>query len=400
MSFVAANDKLLVLAGRDKVFVASLESLSRETTAIDISEARPVPVPSATTNSPSPKKVSVVCLTISTDSKYLCAADSDKYVYIYGKSKSGWKLLRYFQTEKRLLQMIFNNDSGYLAMTDKCGDVWLSDLVSEDAAIPRKILGHCSVILHTCLNAEGTRIFTCDRDEKIRVSSFPDSYIIKGYYMGHKEAVVSIALVFNDTHLFSVDIESNLKFWKVENKSCALTFNLFTVLRLTGEEATKSDFQISLMRATELNSTKVYLAMKVANYDKVPVFDFDLESLTVQLVGEVPINSTLFDFYWVGTSLFIACPDSSEGLIQVVITEDGKISEPKSCVIPQWEEIRTNMSSFIQFNQVCTIPLRKRVANDGLEKGPCNKVRATEDKVGDLKKVDGKKNVEKEPASA
>jgi hypothetical protein len=318
-------------------------------------------------------------------------------VYIYGKRKSEWKLLSHFQTEKRLLQLLFNNDSRYLVMTDKCGDVWLNDLTSPEVH-PKKILGHCSVILHTCLNSDSTRIFTCDRDEKIRVSSFPDSYIIKGYYMGHKEAVVSMALVFNDTHLFSVDIESNLKFWKVENKSCALTFNLFNVLRLTGEEATKSDYQINVMRATEYNSTKVYLAMKVTNYDRVPVFDFDLESLTVQLVGEVPINSMLFDFYWVGTSLFIACPDSSEGLIQVEISEDGKISEPKSCVIPQWEEIRTNMSSFIQFNQVCTIPLRKRVANDGMEKGPCNKVRATEDRVG--RKGDVKGKAENEPASA
>jgi len=70
---------------------------------------------------------------------------------------------------------------------DLVGDAWAFS--TEKANQSRLLLGHTASML-TSIFASENRVLTADRDEKIRVTSFPDSTIIEGFLLGH-EAYVS-----------------------------------------------------------------------------------------------------------------------------------------------------------------------------------------------------------------
>ena len=98
--------------------------------------------------------------------------------------------------------------SGEIVVTDKVGDVYLYPFEprkapEEDrpnattlASDPSKtveadlLLGHVSLITTHLLIPDGRHIITADRDEHIRISRFPQSYVIERFLFG-SEAFVS-----------------------------------------------------------------------------------------------------------------------------------------------------------------------------------------------------------------
>ena len=67
------------------------------------------------------------------------------------------------------------------------GDAWAWSL--EKSGKKRLLLGHTASML-TGIKVKGNAILTSDRDEKIRVTAFPDTSIIRGFLFGH-EAYIS-----------------------------------------------------------------------------------------------------------------------------------------------------------------------------------------------------------------
>lgn len=59
-------------------------------------------------------------------------------------------------------------------------------------------MGHLSMLLDLILTNDEKFLITCDRDEKIRISNYPNSYNIDSYLLTHREFVRQIELVTND----------------------------------------------------------------------------------------------------------------------------------------------------------------------------------------------------------
>lgn len=70
-----------------------------------------------------------------------------------------------------------------------------SDATGSGEEAKQPLLGHLSMLLDLKLTPDRRHVLTCDRDEKIRVSNFPNAYNIHGYCLGHTEFVSSLALV-------------------------------------------------------------------------------------------------------------------------------------------------------------------------------------------------------------
>ncbi len=71
---------------------------------------------------------------------------------------------------------------------DKTGDVYQMKLVGnflENEIKP--LMGSLSMLTDITLDSNEKHIITSDRDEKIRISCFPNSYSINSYLLGHKE---------------------------------------------------------------------------------------------------------------------------------------------------------------------------------------------------------------------
>ncbi|KAI8615659.1 hypothetical protein BC830DRAFT_1049044, partial [Chytriomyces sp. MP71] len=76
------------------------------------------------------------------------------------------------------------------------------------------LLGHCSMITNMILNRESGLLLTSDRDEKIRVSLFPDTFEIEGFCLGHRGFITSIrVLPGRPDELISGGGDGLLLFW-------------------------------------------------------------------------------------------------------------------------------------------------------------------------------------------
>uniref|UniRef100_A0A182SK25 tRNA (guanine-N(7)-)-methyltransferase non-catalytic subunit wuho n=1 Tax=Anopheles maculatus TaxID=74869 RepID=A0A182SK25_9DIPT len=74
------------------------------------------------------------------------------------------------------------------------------------------ILGHMSQILGLAVSEDERFIITCDRDEKIKVSSYPDCHNIECFCLGHLEYVGGMEVIPTQK-LLSVSGDRTLRLW-------------------------------------------------------------------------------------------------------------------------------------------------------------------------------------------
>ncbi|CAI5760336.1 unnamed protein product [Candida verbasci] len=139
---------------------------------------------------------------------YLIAcADSDKSILIFKldlNASNCLNLIKRQQIPKRPSSLAVQDS--IVVVADKFGDVYSIPIDSEISDMDKlePILGHVSMLLDVELvksKNEKPFIITCDRDEHIRISNFPKSYVIKGYLMNHKNFVSKLFVPHFDSSL-------------------------------------------------------------------------------------------------------------------------------------------------------------------------------------------------------
>lgn len=127
------------------------------------------------------------------------SAGDDKSLHLYDVVDGRLELRNTRFTPKRVACLSFA--PGGILLTDKVGDVYLYPLEPRDVTEERPqgfvlasdpslnpdadfLLGHVSIITQHLLSPGGDYIVTADRDEHIRVSRFPKSYVIERYLWG------------------------------------------------------------------------------------------------------------------------------------------------------------------------------------------------------------------------
>ncbi|XP_046144418.1 LOW QUALITY PROTEIN: tRNA (guanine-N(7)-)-methyltransferase non-catalytic subunit wdr4 [Osmia bicornis bicornis] len=90
------------------------------------------------------------------------------------------------------------------------------------------LLGHLSMLLDVLITEDENYIITTDRDEKIRVSMFPNSYNIMCYCLGHQKFVTNILELSHDKSiLVSCGGDGKLILWdyKIGKELLSVDFN-------------------------------------------------------------------------------------------------------------------------------------------------------------------------------
>lgn len=147
----------------------------------------------------------VICICCSSNSNFVAVSTENKQVVLFD---SEFKVLRNFVSNRVVSKISFTGDNDLLLL-DKTGDVTLYKVKSEECEV---ILGHLSMLLDIKLSDCGRFVITCDRDEKIRVSHFPNAYNIQSYCLGHKEFVTNVE-VYGDL-LISASGDGTVRFWE------------------------------------------------------------------------------------------------------------------------------------------------------------------------------------------
>jgi len=185
--------------------------------------------------------VQAVAVTFSQETKQLLCAISrhDKYLSIYSLSLANadadsLETLTQIEptvvhkTNKRCCALAFSHiplkEDGKKSMdiiiaADLAGDAAAfpviagdtSEVQSCDRKVQRLLLGHTASML-TAVKVVDDKIFTADRDEKVRVSSFPRTCNVLGYLLGN-EAYITDIDVKKDKYCVTISGDCSIRLW-------------------------------------------------------------------------------------------------------------------------------------------------------------------------------------------
>jgi hypothetical protein len=126
-----------------------------------------------------------------------------------------------------------------LVSGDLAGDAYAYNLLEKGH---RLLLGHTasmltSVAMIPAASNSSSYIATADRDEKVRISRFPETYIVEGYLLGHTKYVTAIGSVptSDDALLASCGGDKMLRLWnwKTNQELCSIS----TTTTVTDDES-------------------------------------------------------------------------------------------------------------------------------------------------------------------
>ncbi|XP_022189005.2 tRNA (guanine-N(7)-)-methyltransferase non-catalytic subunit WDR4 [Nilaparvata lugens] len=241
-----------------------------------------------------------IASSFSTDNQDIDADDSKKtvtysssdiskcgkfFVRAHGRNLSLWNLISADFISNRCLQkrankVRFSPKCDSIVVADKSGDVFLYSVKSPlDAGV--LILGHLSMLLDVLISPDEKFIITCDRDEKIRVSSFPNAYKIHTYCLGHEEFVTSIQLLPHcQDILISTSGDGTVKLWDYKMGRLIETLNFSPT---AGAAYPDEDTNGAIVTSTSarIANDQSLLCVTVSQQKSVIVFKFsgDLEKI-------------------------------------------------------------------------------------------------------------------------
>ncbi|KAJ8955950.1 hypothetical protein NQ314_006799 [Rhamnusium bicolor] len=229
---------------------------------------------------------------------YIVVATENKQVVLYDKN---FVVIKNFIVNRSASKVCFTPTNDIL-VADKTGDIYLYKLNSETDE-PNLLLGHLSVILDVVLSECGKYILTCDRDEKIRVSCFPNAYNIVSFCLGHTEFVTNIKLI--KSVLLSASGDGTIRIWnyiKGEQLSIINTnehikeHNLIEIFakQMDTEKVDVTALPVSDMQIYE--GIKLYIAVSIHSYNGIQLYNIDLLTYKPNYIAKIEVSNFLFTF--------------------------------------------------------------------------------------------------------
>ena len=121
---------------------------------------------------------------------------ADKRVVHVSAATEGFEVTAETRCNKRPVSLAvyrLSPERHSLLYADKAGEFWATDLPSMRRSV--FLGGHCaSVITDLAVSPCGSLLATCDRDEKVRLSSLPSLNTVR-YCLGHGDVVTSLCFV-------------------------------------------------------------------------------------------------------------------------------------------------------------------------------------------------------------
>ncbi|XP_046751657.1 tRNA (guanine-N(7)-)-methyltransferase non-catalytic subunit wdr4 [Diprion similis] len=216
----------------------------------------------------------------SNDGEYFLICTNRKQLCLYRRKNRELFANRTLARAASRVRFTPNND---VVVADKSGDAYLysSSRPEEEGTA---LLGHLSMLLDVMVTTDQKYIVTADRDEKIRVSMYPNCYNILSYCLGHEKFVTNIQELPHDKNilvssggdgclkfwdyksgreLLSIDVNENVKQEDIEGfnkclEDCELDESV-TILPLKHLVVSKIDDSTSLVMTTLFSCKRLFL---------------------------------------------------------------------------------------------------------------------------------------------
>ncbi|QEU61032.1 Trm82 [Kluyveromyces lactis] len=239
-------------------------------------------------------------LALSRDGKLLLACtDSDKAAVIFNidldDKDNILKLIKRQPYPKRPNAITTSVDDKDLILADKFGDVYSmpiqNDVITSINAEKAPILGHVSMLTDVKMltDSEGKQyIVTADRDEHIRISHYPQSFIVDKWLFGHEEFVSTICIpAWSNKLLFSAGGDKFVFSWNWKTGAMLSKFDYTDLIQkyLTSDHLAPERFQ------NEKGDVIEYSVAKIVTLKDIPYIAFFVEATKVLYVLKVDEES-------------------------------------------------------------------------------------------------------------
>ncbi|ENN79919.1 tRNA (guanine-N(7)-)-methyltransferase non-catalytic subunit wuho-like [Dendroctonus ponderosae] len=250
----------------------------------------------------------ITCMESSRDQQYIAVTTESKQLVVFGAHFGVVKNLILARAPSKVCFTPTND----VLVADRTGDVYLYKIADESNQ-PQLLLGHLSVILDMLVTTCGQYVITCDRDEKIRVSRYPNSYNIATFCLGHTEFVTSLALLTNPNVLLSASGDGTVRMWHYsEGKQISIINTAGLVDGLTMEKfGSQMDLEkvdvtalpVTSMKVSEQNGL-VTLAISLYSIPKLYLYSIKTPSLEHSLKHTVDLYANIVS-YWLTSRLYV-----------------------------------------------------------------------------------------------
>ncbi|XP_052235226.1 tRNA (guanine-N(7)-)-methyltransferase non-catalytic subunit wdr4-like isoform X2 [Dreissena polymorpha] len=160
------------------------------------------------------RKNCVLASAFSRSGKYFAVSDDYKQLHVYQVTTT-LDLLSSRFLARRCTALTFPSSEDHVIVADRTGDVYRYSLV-DPHALGELLLGHLSMVLDVCMTADDKFIVTCDRDEKIRISCYPNCYNIHAFCLHHTEYVSQVIYLEDRNMIASASGDDRIAFWDTE----------------------------------------------------------------------------------------------------------------------------------------------------------------------------------------
>ncbi|XP_052707298.1 tRNA (guanine-N(7)-)-methyltransferase non-catalytic subunit wdr4-like [Crassostrea angulata] len=153
--------------------------------------------------------------------RYFAACDDAKRLYLF-QCGERWELVSNRAISRRCTVLTFTKDEQDVLVADKWGDVFRFS-VTDPQKEGLLLLGHLSMLLDILTTKGDKYVVTTDRDNKIRISEYPNSYNIHTYCLHHTEYVSSVVYNEDPEILLSGSGDGTIVIWDLNGKVVSQT---------------------------------------------------------------------------------------------------------------------------------------------------------------------------------
>ncbi|XP_078333025.1 tRNA (guanine-N(7)-)-methyltransferase non-catalytic subunit wdr4-like isoform X2 [Crassostrea virginica] len=263
-------------------------------------------------------KVDVTCSTHN-EPTWACLTNGQIIYCLHEKVDAGTLTI---PISRRCTRLTFTYDEKNVLVADKWGDVFRFS-VQDPQKGGQLLLGHLSMLLDILTTKEDKFVVTADRDNKIRISSYPNSYNIHTYCLQHTEYVTSLTYCEDPEVIISGSGDGSIIVWNINGQVLSQT------------NCSEGDTTLPVKKIEWDRNSKL-LSVIFLNSPVVQFYTLTPDSALLHHIQDIQLTSPIWDScfdrkgqFWLlqkqegDTIKMYCCQKTNSGAIKVEQTDRG-----------------------------------------------------------------------------